>query len=147
MLSTPSAPVSVRAGGCGSWPGNQWTPGMETWWRQSPSTGQGSSKNKCWQWQRMLLLLQKTKGHSNNLFLLHQFIYKCLKSKMQIFFHTKVAKRSCTSPGTGVAIINSSHLKQFLGYRSTDNTSTSWCWDQPHHNTATFSCHLDQNII
>lgn len=53
---------------------------------------------------------KKTKGHPNNLFLLHQFIFKCLKSKMQIFLHTKVAKRSSTSPGTGVAIINSSHL-------------------------------------
>lgn len=63
------------------------------------------------------------------------------------FIPTKVAKCGCTSPSTGVAIVNSSHLKQLLGDRCTDNTSTSGCRDQPHHNTATLSSHLQHQHI
>ena len=63
------------------------------------------------------------------------------------FIPTKVAECGCTSPSTGVAIVNSSHLKQLLGDRCTDNTSTSGCRDQPHHNTATLSSHLQHQHI
>lgn len=57
---------------------------------------------------------------------------------------TKVAKSSRLSTGGSVAVINTSHVQQFLRHRRTDNASTARCWDKTYKDTATLACHLQQ---
>ena len=54
----------------------------------------------------------------------------------------EVAECSSRSSGTGVAIINSSHLQEFLWYRSRHDASTAGGWDQAHPDRPTFTSNL-----
>uniref|UniRef100_H2Y9F8 Uncharacterized protein n=1 Tax=Ciona savignyi TaxID=51511 RepID=H2Y9F8_CIOSA len=52
-------------------------------------------------------------------------------------------EESCSlASSRGVAIFQTSHTKQFLGDGRRDNSCTTWCWDQTHMDTATFTMNL-----
>jgi len=59
----------------------------------------------------------------------------------------KVAESASGSLGRGVAVVNASHLEQFLRYRSRDDTSSTWCRDQSHPDGTTLACHLTRHSV
>lgn len=60
---------------------------------------------------------------------------------------TKVAKGGGGSTGRGVAVVNTSHGQQLLGYGGTHNAGTTGSRDQPHHHATTLASDLQTDMI
>lgn len=61
---------------------------------------------------------------------------------------TKVAQSSRLAAGSSVAVIDTSHMKQFLWHRCTNDTCTTRRWDQTDKNTTTFPSYLqDRHVL
>ncbi len=57
---------------------------------------------------------------------------------------TKVSKGASGSLGGGVAVLNASHLQQFLGNRCGHDAGTAGGGDQTHPDGAALSSHLNK---
>merc|ERR1719495_461442 len=59
----------------------------------------------------------------------------------------EVSESASRSLGRGVAVINTSHLEQFLRYRSRHDTSSTWCRNQSHPDRTTLPRQLTRHSV